>query len=83
MTWQPNHHDYDRVKRFQCDYPNIVFALNFGGYDRYGLKGLDNISCDVDIGCQGDYSSFSLNILNFVISGLTIWMSIPYLAIKA
>jgi hypothetical protein len=24
-----------------------------------------------------------LNILNFVISGLTIWMSIPYLAIKA
>ena len=24
----------------------------------------------------------SLNILNFVISGLTIWMSIPYLAIK-
>ena len=35
------------------------FALNFGGYDRYGLKGLDNISCDVDIGCQGDYSSFS------------------------
>ena len=23
----------------------------------------------------------SLNILNFVISGLTIWMSIPYLAI--
>jgi alpha-beta hydrolase superfamily lysophospholipase len=20
---------------------------------------LDNISCDVDIGCQGDYSSFS------------------------
>jgi hypothetical protein len=25
----------------------------------------------------------SLNILNFVIFGLTIWMSIPYLAIKA
>ena len=25
----------------------------------------------------------SVNILNFVISGLTIWMSIPYLAIKA
>jgi hypothetical protein len=25
----------------------------------------------------------SLNILNFVIYGLTIWMSIPYLAIKA
>ena len=25
--------------------------------------------------------TFSLNILNFVISGLTIWMSIPYLAI--
>jgi hypothetical protein len=28
-------------------------------------------------------SFMSLNILNFVISGLTIWMSIPYLAIKA
>jgi hypothetical protein len=27
--------------------------------------------------------TFTLNILNFVISGLTIWMSIPYLAIKA
>ena len=26
--------------------------------------------------------TFTLNILNFVISGLTIWMSIPYLAIK-
>ena len=25
--------------------------------------------------------TFSLKILNFVISGLTIWMSIPYLAI--
>ena len=25
--------------------------------------------------------TFSVNILNFVISGLTIWMSIPYLAI--
>ena len=25
--------------------------------------------------------TFSLNILNFAISGLTIWMSIPYLAI--
>jgi hypothetical protein len=25
--------------------------------------------------------TFSLNILNFVISGLTIWMLIPYLAI--
>ena len=28
-------------------------------------------------------NTFTLNILNFVISGLTIWMSIPYLAIKA
>ena len=27
--------------------------------------------------------TFTLNILNFVISGLTIWVSIPYLVIKA
>jgi hypothetical protein len=52
------------------------FALNFGGYDRYGLKGLDNISCDVDIGCQGD-KLFIINVRSAIIV-IYFWFGILF-----